>query len=278
MLALKKILFPVDFSEQCVGEARYVEAIAGRFEAEIKMLHVVSDGEQVLARELLPSRQVELDGFLAEEFKYFTVHRECVLGDPAREIVKAAQLWKADLVMMPSHGMGFFRRLLLGSVTAKVLHDLDAPVWTGIHAEKAPPLEKISCTKILCAVDLSDRSGTVLEWGASLAREYGAELGIVHAIPSIEAAAAAQFLDQEYVADLAGSARSAIEGLQMAAGTNATVFVESGDVSKVVRCATKEFGADLLVIGRHSRSGLAGHLTHSAYGILRESQCPVMSI
>jgi len=278
MPVLKRILFPVDFSEQCVGAARYVEAIAGRFEAEIMMLHVVSDGEQVLARELLPARQAQLEQFLTEELKYFTIHKSCVMGDPAAGIVEAAQSWKADLVMMPSHGVGFFRRLLLGSVTAKVLHDLDSPVWTGVHAEKAPPLEKITCSKVLCAVDLSDRSGGVLEWAASLAREYDAKLGIVHAIPSVEASAAAQFLDQEYVADLAVAARSAIDGLQLAVGTDATVFVDGGEISKVVHCTTKEFGADLLVIGRHSRFGLAGHLWHSAYGIITESSCPVISI
>jgi hypothetical protein len=34
MPAIKKILFPVDFSKRCIGAARYVEAMAGRFEAE----------------------------------------------------------------------------------------------------------------------------------------------------------------------------------------------------------------------------------------------------
>ena len=189
-----------------------------------------------------------------------------------------ARSWNPDLVMMPSHGMGFFRRLLLGSVTAKVLHDLDCPVWTGVHAEKAPPLERIACTRVLCAVNLSERSSSVLEWAAALAREYDAHLGIVHAIPSVEASAAAQFLDQEYVEDLEAVAKDAIVGLQLAAQTDAEVLVNRGEISKVVHCATKEFVADLLVIGRQSRTGLAGHLPHSAYGILRESQCPVISI
>ena len=41
MFQLKRILFPVDFSERSRGAAVYVEALAGRFEAELILLHVV---------------------------------------------------------------------------------------------------------------------------------------------------------------------------------------------------------------------------------------------
>jgi len=67
MPTIKKILFPVDFSDSCLGAARYVEALAGRFEAEIMLLHVVGMGEHNLAEDLLPQRQALLDAFLADE-------------------------------------------------------------------------------------------------------------------------------------------------------------------------------------------------------------------
>src|ERR1700678_341955 len=41
MFPLKRILFPVDFSERCRGAASYVEALAGRFDAELLLLHVI---------------------------------------------------------------------------------------------------------------------------------------------------------------------------------------------------------------------------------------------
>jgi len=52
--------------------------------------------------------------------------------------------------MMPTHGLGGFRRFLLGSVTAKVLHDADCPVWTGVHLERAPHSKQLS-SGISCA-------------------------------------------------------------------------------------------------------------------------------
>ena len=58
---------------------------------------------------------------------------------------------------MPTHGYGIFRSMLLGSVTAKVLHDAACPVWTGVHVEETPP-NSAAFERILCAVDLTDKS------------------------------------------------------------------------------------------------------------------------
>lgn len=278
MLSIKKILFPVDFSDSCAGAARYAEALAGRFEAELLLLHVVGMGEYHLPEELLPLRKAKLEEFLRDELKYFTVQRLCVTGDPAFTIVDTARSWQPDLVMIPTHGLGFFRRHLLGSVTAKVLHDLDCPVWTGVHSEQAPPLEKIGCRKVLCAIDLGDRSRTVVEWAKSIADVYQADLGIVYATLGLEAAPAGTYIDEEFSNNLADEARARIEDLQTEAGANAMVFVSPGDPAKIVSCAAKDFNADLLVIGRHSGAGVAGFLRHNAYGILRSSPCPVISI
>src|ERR1700691_4943702 len=176
MPLIKKILFPVDFSPACANVARYVEAFAGQFEAEIMLLHVVGpgDGELTLPEELLPLRQAQLNAFLAGELKYFSTDRVCVTGDePAPEIVAAALRWQPDLVMMPTHGLGAFQRFFFGSVAATILRDLDCPVWTSVHSEIALPLEDIHCRRILCALDLTERSQTVLAWASALAAEYG---------------------------------------------------------------------------------------------------------
>ncbi len=83
MPAIKKILFPVDFSAQCFGAARHVEVLAGWFQAEIMLRHVVGNGTNTLAEELKPRSQARLNAFLAGELKHFTTQRVCVVGDPS---------------------------------------------------------------------------------------------------------------------------------------------------------------------------------------------------
>ena len=277
MPQIKKILFPVDFSDSCLATARYVQALAGRFEAAIMLLHVVGMGEHTLADELLPVKRAQLDAFLADELKYFTVERVCVKGDPSPEIVNTAKRWGADLVAMPTHGVGAFRRLLLGSVTAKVLHDLHCPVWTSAHLEKAPRLEEIHCRRILCAVDLTERSRNILAWAAWLAGEYQASLGIVHATAALPTPYYGWNLAAEFTRSVSEQTARRIENLQKETGTEASrIYVDSGDPATVVAQAAREFDAELLVMGRHGGPGI--YLPQNAYAILRESPCPVISI
>jgi len=280
MPQISKILFPVDFSESCLGAARYVEAFAGRFESEIMLLHTVAAGERTLPEELLPLRKRKLDAFLADELKYFTTHRVCeIADDAAAAIVDEARSWEADLVVMPTHGLGFFRRHLLGSVTAKALHDLDCPLWTSVHAEVAPPLEEIHCRRILCATALDPCSHKVLQWANWLADECGASLGIVYATPEIDRSAASWNLEEEFNRQVTAEAAKRIADLQAQAGTHASeLMIASGRPEAVVAREAANFNADLLVIGRHSGAGIAGHLFQNAYAILREAPCPVISI
>jgi universal stress protein A len=275
MPLIDKILFPVDFSPASANVARYVEAFAGRFEAKIMLLHVVGPGagELVLPEELLPMRQARLTAFLADELKYFSTERICVTGDePAPEIVEAALRWRPDLVMMPTHGLGVFQRLFFGSVAATLLRDLDCPIWTSVHSEAAPPLEDIHCRRILCALDLTGRSPSVLAWAASLAAEYGAALGIVHATAEMPLALTAVSLEKDLAQSISKHAAKEIDSLQKTAGTAARLFIRSGDPATVIAGAVNDFDADLLVIGRH-QSGPG-----DAYAILRDSPCPVISI
>jgi nucleotide-binding universal stress UspA family protein len=281
MSLVNKILFPVDFSDRCLSVARYVEALAGRFEARIMLLHVVGmgDGGLTLAEEQLPLKKAQLDAFLADELKYFTTERVCATGDePAPVIVDTAVTWGADLVMMPTHGTGVFRSLLLGSVTADVLDDLDCPVWTSVHSDVVLPLEQIHCRRILCAVDLSERSQIVVKWAASLAAEYEAALGIVHSTADLPPAVISVGLEDDLRRSVSDRVRKEIAGLQAIAGTQAQVFIASGDPGSAVADVAEDFAADLLVMGRHDGAGIEGYLRQDTYAILRDSPCPVVSI
>lgn len=288
-LSFKTVVFPVDFSDRCRGAAHYVEAVAGRFGSRLILLHVLETtigqpgdldfgglATSLQWEDRTARTQELLDKFLAEELGFLEVERRLETGDPARTIIRVAHESNADLIMMPTHGYGGFRRFILGSVTAKVLHDAECPVWTGIHMEEAPPLEAIHVKRIVCAVDLTAHCRRVLETAAELAEEYGAELILCHAVPGSEAIPE-KLLDCELRRHLLAQAREQLLALVTDASIEATLSVDSGETAQVVDLTATQYNADLLVIGRSQHMGFGRLRTHS-YAIIRESPCPVLSV
>ncbi len=262
---LKRILFPVDFSPRSRGAASYVEALAGRFDAELILLHVVEPAayNRTLGEEPSIGHKEILD-FFGPDLKHLRVESLVEHGEAAAKIVECASARHADLIMMPTQGLGMYRRLIIGSNVAKVLHDADCPVWTGVHLEDAPPLEKVHTGRVLCAVDLKRPSVRVLDWASQLAKEYQAELTLLHVISN-------QLASEP-------EARTALEELQKSVGSNAALRILEGDPAKTVAETARELSADLLVIGRRAESGLLGRLEVTAYSIIRQSPCPVVSV
>jgi nucleotide-binding universal stress UspA family protein len=266
MFQLRRILFPIDFSIRCRGAAAYVEALAGRFEAELILLHVVEATYNSTLQDLQDSRMEKFDRYFNNDWRHLRVRKLVDHGEAAQKIIECAAANQVDLIMIPTQGMGIYRRLILGSTSAKVLHDADCPVWTGVHLENAPKLEAVACQRILCAVDLKSSSARVLDWASHLAEEYQAEFTLLHVTPGSQTPLARS------------EARHALEHLVNAVGYRSDLRVEAGDVPKVVAQLAGEMKADLLVIGRKSEAGVLGRLDMTAYSIIRQSPCPVVSV
>jgi nucleotide-binding universal stress UspA family protein len=286
MKPLSKILLPVDFSERSLGAARYAKTLADHFHAELTLLHVLTPphyefgaleiGGSMLT-ELYTNRaaqvEKELETFLAGELAGTEAARVVLEGDPARQIVEYAHDNNAGLIVMPTHGYGPFRQFILGSITAKVLHDADCPVWTGVHLEEAPQTEARPFQHILCAIDLGPQSCKTLEWATSMQKEFGARLTVLH-VMSVSPAAG----EGDRAREMELSIREDLARVQQRFGTQAELVVEAGDPPKVVCEIADRTKADLLVIGRGSAAGVFGRLRTNAYAIIRQSPCPVVSV
>ena len=292
-MTVAKILLPVEFSERCLGAARYAEALALHFQAELVLLHVVpwvppvygGAGEVSaycslpdLPEERLARGRAELENFPGELPAELRVCRMALEGDPARRIVDYAHQAKFDLIVMPTHAYGPFRRFLLGSVAAKVLHDVDCPVWTGPHLEKAPQWTRFAVRRVGCAVDLGPHSRTVLKWAADLAGEFGAHLTIFHAIGISNASVSPFYYDAQWRGQMTARAEEQIAGFERELGVQAEVRVLTGELAAAVASAVRETQADVLVIGRTQQAGVLGRLRANAYAMIRESPCPVASV
>jgi nucleotide-binding universal stress UspA family protein len=291
MLSLPRILAPIDFSERSPGAARYAGSLACHFHSELTLMHVIdSSAYELSAYEFtgpvvstLPAErrreaEVVLENFLPGEFQNMNVRRVVLTGDPAGEIVDFAHSERTNLIVIPTHGYGPFRRFILGSVSAKILHDADCPVFTGAHIPDAPPDETRSFRKILCAVDFCPESEKALKWASDFADEFHAQLIVAHITPSLEGRAG-EYFDPDLRRAMAQSARAKLDAMQKSVGTHADAFVDdSNSVPLAVSRAAAQFEADLVVIGRGSSSGVLGRLRTNAYSIIRQSPCPVVSV
>jgi nucleotide-binding universal stress UspA family protein len=288
MFPIAKILLPVDFSERANQAVRFAVPVAERFNSEIVLLYVLPPYHEFGAMELASAMteiladrrsdaELRIAGFLREELARYRVRRLLLDGDPAREIVDCARREQAGLIAMPTHGYGPFRRMLLGSVTAKVLHDADCPVWTTAHAE-APPAGEAALKRILCAIDLSPSGAPALAWSAQLAAEFGAQLTLVHALAELDPRTEGYHFSPEWRKFLVDNAETEIAALQQKAGTQAEVVLTMGPAAEMICEEARKAEADLLVIGRAADAGILGRLTSQAYSIIRQSPCPVVSV
>jgi nucleotide-binding universal stress UspA family protein len=284
------ILFPIDFSERCKQTVPYVKVFAKHYGAKVILMHVIQiptgwyggvDGGYPIMFDI---EEMERDA-RRELINFYTgpngadpkldVTETVTEGEPGSAIVQYAEQAGVDLIMMPTHGYGKFRRFLVGSVTARVLHDAHCAVWTAAHTEEdaagAP-----ECRQILCAVDGSEKSLPVISDAVLLGCELTAKVRLVHAVPFLDSDLSMSIPDGARLFN--DSARRSLQELQRRAGTNLERCLESGNVSDVVRKAAMHHDADLVVIGRGKFHERFGGLRTNVYAIIRDSPCPVLSV
>jgi nucleotide-binding universal stress UspA family protein len=243
----KHILFPVDFSQQCCNVAPYILCMARRYGAHVTMLHVME----------LPTGAYP--GWPAEAA---VIDFQAMADDRKQHLEAYLKNEFADV---------------LGSVTAKVLHDVKCAVWTSAHIAEVPA-PPAGYRHILCALDFTEKAAPLIVWTTRFAREHGATVKLVHAIPAAQPPDGIDIEGRKFRAYLVEVSRQELAKVQCEAGTSLETIVEGGDVAPVVRRAAEENQADLVVIGRGVLQKLFGRMRTHVYSVIRESPCPVISV
>jgi nucleotide-binding universal stress UspA family protein len=287
MLPFRRILFPVDYSAPCHAVIPYVQETACRFSAELTVCHAYAPIGALAENELLvtdPDLQVKahafeqdrLRQFGCEHFAGYHVQAMAELGEPGSVIDRIAGEQCADLVMLATRGHGPIRRFLLGSITAKVLHDVSAAVWTGVGAALMEHTARIPYKSIVCAINGSQEAEAVLRAAASLAGAYQADLWIVHVVPTPP-----PFPDvdlAEHTALLTEAAHCRLRELKGKLGVDAPHTVIEGLLGDGIHHELVRRNADLLVTGRGHSIGTFSRLWSHLYSMIRDSPCPVLSV
>lgn len=159
MLPVKKILCSTDFSEPSIAALRAACELAERFDAELKLLHVISltpplSGDMMAfsVSRYLPSieerraqAQRQIASLIEENVpKNVRTVTEVRIGDAPDNITNAAVNDDTDLIVIGTHGETGWRYLAIGSVAAKVVRMAQRPVLTIYGGPKSEDAETLA--------------------------------------------------------------------------------------------------------------------------------------
>jgi nucleotide-binding universal stress UspA family protein len=299
MVTVSRILCPIDLSEFSRRALSHALALAGWYEAELTALHVRPRSvrppgwgeeaalpvfEGLLEGPAHDAALRRLVGEVAGEARVTTAFRD---GGVVAEIVRLAREWPADLVVMGTHGASGFERLMMGSVTEKVLRKAPCPVLTVPRgAERPLPPTPVGFKTIVCGVDFSPVSLQALEYALSLAQEAQARLVLAHVFeamtPDHETALASRFDLAEYVRVLEAAAIERLADLVPDTARHwcePELVVRHGKPYRELVQLAQARGADLLVLGAHGRGPLDVALFGSTTShVVRQASCPVLTV
>lgn len=132
-----KILVPTDGSEGSEVALEHAKSLAKNYDSEVHLIYVADVRTQntgdIMANfigELEKIGEKAVKSMLEELDEVDSVVTEVIKGIPHREIIEYANEKNMDLIVMGTHGRTGLDRILLGSVTEKVVRTSEVPVMT----------------------------------------------------------------------------------------------------------------------------------------------------
>ena len=195
-VAFNKIACTTDMSDFSNGTLAYGSELARVFDAKLYACHVISlpsmatyygyTGDEGSGKATSQIRDQVTDTF-DRMMKGSSVDWEplITIGHISDEIARLTREKDLDLVITATHGRSGLKRLLLGSVTERLMRILPCPLLVvGGPEDKItrPARGQLKFSRILVGCDFSPDSEAAFQYGLSLAQEFQAELHLVHVI------------------------------------------------------------------------------------------------
>ena len=254
-----------------------------RCKAALKLIHVLPDVSTPDSRLV---RAVPDDGETARQ------HAERVLEEASKKarkagvkstwtvrsgpvtptIVQMVGEWRADRIVVGSHGPRKFQQEVLGSVAESIFRDVDIPVLTiGPAAQANRQLSEQR--RILLTTALDRQSRHICESVVRFARIHQADLTMLHVIPEIAEAHPSAVRIRAYAESTFKEILSSIGGeVQPVSCT-----VETGLVVETILRIARQRRFDLIILaGVSSASFRTDIMPGTAYGVICRAPCPVL--
>lgn len=197
--------------------------------------------------------------------------------EPYKVIIEEADKKEADLIIMGRRGRTGILRLLMGSVTAKVVGHFKGKVMV------APRDSAVNWKNILVATDGSEYGNAAVNEALTYAKKYGGTLKIVHVINIM-----ANFQEDspvfvpQLIEDITNKVKSDLEALKIRAekeGVSAETFIKEDEPYRAIVDLAEELKSDVIILGSHGRTGmqrlLMGSVTERVIG---HTNCAVLVV
>ena len=293
-----RIVVPLDHSDVSEAALPLATDLARRRGIPLALVHVLEMSPDFMAYvhgmsevdaliELEESSQNYLNR-LAGGIEGVEVSTIVLRGQPASRLVEYVDELPDSLIVMSSHGRTGFRRMVLGSVTARVIHASPAPVLVVRAGDDGAEVEiPESIRRVVVPLDGSEFAEHALHAVYELVTRKDIQIRLVR-VPEIVA----------YPSTMYGAASyEGVEAYMSAMRTEAEAYLtqvterlteRDGDVGWEVRDgaasiaileAAREFDADLIAMASHGRAGFRRFLLGSvAEQVLREAHIPVLLV
>src|SRR5216684_3148288 len=292
-LKIKLILCPIDFSEFSVSAYQHALSVAEYYEAKLVAQHIVelwrhpsfdfaaSAGlyEESL-QALRESGKEQLQEFV-KKHTHDEIQPELVVqvGVAADSILSFAQLQKADVIVIGTHGRRGFDRLMLGSVTDRVMRRAPCPVLAASkpHDSVAAGEERghvHHLSRILFCADFSENSERALRYAISATAEYDAELTLLHVLDGVASPAKTE--------EATAAAAERLDKLIPPEGRKSLKIRTAARIGKpyaqIIQLAM-EAQIDLVIMGVRGRGALdVAVFGSTTYRVMQLGSCPVLAV
>jgi nucleotide-binding universal stress UspA family protein len=297
MVTINRILCPVDFSGHSRVALDYATVLARWYEAEVLALHAYAMAMVPATIGAMPAvttvgipltrEEIErdLEVFVRPvEAAHIKTTVTVTTGGPARVILDAAERLPADLIVMGSHGASGFERMILGSVTEKVLRRARCPVLVVPRRADGPGGPEVLFRRILCAVDFSTCSTKAISYALSLAEEAGGCLTLLHVVEGLDhdPMTTSHFNVPEYRQHLVEDAQRRLAELvptETRTWCECRAEVRTGKAYREILETARTSDADLIVVGVRGRNAVDLALFGSTTNhVVRSAECPVLTV
>jgi nucleotide-binding universal stress UspA family protein len=201
------------------------------------------------------------------------------VGMAADLILSFAQSQKTDVIVMGTHGRRGFDRLVLGSVTNRVMRRAPCPVL----AASKPPHDAVTASneqrfrhlsRILFCADFSENSERALKYAISATAEYDAELTLLHVLEGVPSPAKAE----EAMAVAAERLDKLIPPQGRKALKIKTALRTGKTYAEIIQLA-EEAQIDLVTMGVRGRGALdVAVFGSTTYRVMQLGSCPVLAV